>query len=299
MQFVKRKKLQKRKYEITRKNLLFYRNNVIITLHLRPIFKERIKTMPSTNDKEQLSVTEEAVPEEAATPETAPNGEKQQKPPKNRKRKALIFLIVLLAAAAVILPLTFVNYDALFQKLTGREETKITYYPADYESDIFQSEEYLSHIGADLTVTVNADGIGAYTYPFTDMESAAEAFGQLEAYNCGAGTLGKYLLALMTGCDSRAEQTAYKELFFPEAQTDLPLSFPPQKIYNIKLIYAGTYDYEGAQHERWKVSLEVVRNDGSALSWLPARDGGEGWFLLREDENGFKIALIAPIGSMN
>ena len=270
--------------------------------------------MSSTNDKEQLPVNEAAAPEtpspadEPAAAEDNPGeeqpgeeqpGEKQQKPPKNRKMGALIFLIVLLVAAAVILPLTMVNYDALFKKLAGREETKITYYPADYESDIFQNEEYLSHLGADLAVTVNADGIGAYTYPFTDMESAAEAFGQLEAYNCGAGTLGKYLLALMTGCDSRAERENFRALFFSDAQKDLPDSFPPQKIYGIKLIYAGTYDYEGVQHERWKVSLEVVRNDGSSLSWLSARDGGEGWFLLRDDGSGFKIALIAPVLGMN
>ena len=260
--------------------------------------------MPSTNDKEQLSAIEEAAPAdepaavEEKTGEEQP-GNKQPKPPKNRKRKALIFLIVLLVAAAVILPLTFVNYDALFKKLTGREEQQIIYYPADYESDIFQSEEYLSHIGADMTVTVNADGIGAYTYPFTDTESAAEAFGALDAYNNGAGTLGKYLQALLTGCDSRAERENFITLFFPDAQKDQPLSFPPQKIYNIRLVYSGVYEYEGQQHDLWKVSLEVVRNDGLALSWLSARDGGEGWFLLRDGGEGYRIALISPILPMN
>ena len=152
-----------------------------------------------------------------------------------------------------------------------------------------------------MTVTVNADGIASYSYPFADTASAKEAFAQLDAYNGGAGTLGDYFYALLTGCDSRAEQQDFRALFTKEAQKDLPLSFPPQKIYNIRVVYAGTYDYEGQKHERWRVSLEVVRNDGSALAWLPARDGGEAWFLLRDDgpETGFKIALISPIKSAN
>ncbi len=231
-------------------------------------------------------------------------GEKQEKRQEKKhapKRTALICIAAVLLLLAISIPLTFIDYDALFLKISekhGKEE--IIYYPADYQSPIFENEEYRSHFGEDMTVKIKEDGFAEYAYPFTDMASAEEVAEKLQDYKNGAGVLGKYFYALLCGCDEPEEQKNFLGLFAEEYRKELPRSFPPQKVYNIRLEYCGDYEYEGEKTKRWRVSYEVVRNDGTVLNFSDSRDGGEAWFLVREGtEDADEIRMIAKIKYMN
>ena len=218
-------------------------------------------------------------------------------------------LLAVLLLAAILIPLSFVNWNALFHPARYEE---IEYYDPDYRGDIFENEEYLSHLGKELSVTVCTPGEVEYNHPFTDRESAEAVFAEIGSYGRGAGTIGAYLSALMNGCDTPAEQKVFRALFAEdykifggkgrvsakETSSELPLSFPPQKIYNVRLDYAGKYEHEGKTTDRWKVSIDVVKNDGTVLNYFGARDGGEAWFLVSEEETP-RIVLISGIIPMN
>ncbi len=215
---------------------------------------------------------------------------------KRKKKRAVIFGTVILVLLVVTTALSSVDYNRLFEKIAEKDRTDVVYFPPEYGADIFENEEYMSHVGSDMAVRIRADGIAEYTYPFSDLETARQAFGELENYGYGAGVLGRYFCALLSGCISERELRAFYDLFSEEYENELPISFPPQKIYGIKVEYWGKYEYEDRLTDRWRVSYEIVRNDGTVLNFNDSRDGGEAWFLLEESSEGnYRISVINGI----
>ena len=244
----------------------------------------------SLQPEEQLPAQEEDAPQ---TPEEEnPDGEKTDEAKAKRKRKVLIFVLALLVLAALMLPLLFVSYDDVRDVfIDGRNNNKIQYVSADYQTDIWTSDAYNGK-NVRKALYFNVDGSSG-EHLFHDMQSAKEVFALLDDLPFGADTLGRYFIFLLEGLDESGTES-FKSLFSAGYDRSLPRKFPPQKVCNVYLEY-DTKRYTGDGKYLWRVSFEVINNDGLAVDYLQYRDNGSAWFTLKEYSGGYRIESISTI----
>ena len=212
---------------------------------------------------------------------------------KRSKKGAIIFIAVLLALLALSLPLLFLDIDDLFERAPVRE---IKYYPADFTNSIWDSEEYASYFP--LYLRICEDGFANYeTTPFSNIEEAKISFADAEKYQHGASAIANYFYATLVGCDSVEEEKAFRALFTEDYEDGIPTFFPGQKVYNIQMFYEGQGD---GGTEIWKVSFDIVKNDGTVFNYTGARDGGNARFFLKSGTDGvYRISDIVGIVKVN
>lgn len=184
---------------------------------------------------------------------------------KTKQKKRLIILFVISVVIMIVLTvLNNIDFDALLDKITEKDndrEHDIFFFDPDYESNIFENEEYLSK-----NRLINYSD-GALTYPLIDKDDIAAAGG------CGEFFI-KYFDLLTKG-----DAEEYNALFTPEYYTEgnEPLKqFTMQKIYNItaELIFSQTITEKGNHHGDtlycFKVSYCIMQNDGTFRSDMPS-----------------------------
>lgn len=231
----------------------------------------------SENGPENAS--EFPAPEEKEPPQKADKGRK--------KRLALIFILSMLLLLAITLPLLFLDFGEVKDRLFPVKKQEIHYCAPDYQSNIWTDESYLKILGQKGYLELE----GGLKFYFRNQESAEEALSQLAQETHGGAVLSAYLNNLLTGAEGETIQKFYA-LFSPAYEGTLPNRFPMQKLYGIRLEYQGTND---RQFEEWIVSFSILENDGTVVRYLASRDEGEARFVLEERGDNYFIREIHGI----
>lgn len=155
---------------------------------------------PSENGPENAS--EFPAPEEKEAPQNADKGRK--------KRLALIFILSMLLLLAITLPLLFLDFGEVKDRLFPVKKQEIHYCAPDYQSHIWTDESYLKILGQKGYLELE----GGLKFYFRDQESAQEALSQLAQETHGGAVLSAYLNNLLTGAEGEAIQKFYA-LFSP------------------------------------------------------------------------------------
>lgn len=228
------------------------------------------------------------------SPESAPefispegNEQPQNVEKKRKKRLALIFILSMLLMLAITLPLLFLDFGEVKERLFPIKRQEIHYCAPDYQSNIWTEKNYLTVLQQKGYLELE----GGLRFYFQDKESAEEALSQLAQENHGGEVLSAYLSSLLAGAERDAIQKFYS-LFSPSYEGTLPNRFPMQKLYGIHLKYQGMNDQ---QLEEWIVSFSILENDGTVVRYLSSRDEGEARFVLEERGDSYFIREIHGI----
>ena len=188
------------------------------------------------------------------------NTTKKQKKPLTPRKKILLGLLIILGimTASVIVSVIFevaVNgeyYSAFYSGGSGYEPLDVLFAPADYETDIFEDENYLSmnraikYIDGAQSTEVALDEDGSFF-------GSGLVFFQ-KYFNCVSG--GDYETYQTLISDNYDEKNAYP----------IPEKFTMQKIHSISVEHRGDADTIVSQNEvrrYYVVKYQIYQNNGT------------------------------------
>ncbi len=188
-----------------------------------------------------------------------PGGKKQKKKLSPRKKILLGFLIILgVMLASVVISVIYevaVNgdyYTAFYSDGSGYEPLDILFAPADYETDIFEDQNYLSmnraikYIDGAQSTEVALDEDGSY-------------FGE------GLVFFQNYFNCVIGG-DYEAYQTLISDDYDTKNAYPIPEMFTMQKIHNISVEHRADADTIVSQNEvrrYYVVKYQIYQNNGT------------------------------------
>ncbi len=197
---------------------------------------------------------------------------------KESDKKKVKKIIAVLAAIAVLSALILLVIELLPDGKNSKKDERELYffYPADYESDIFENEEFLKknrnikYISSGLSVSY-------------DIESFSK-LGEAQAF------LADYFSALWQGDEDRLNEMFTKEYFEDEEPYgDITM----QKIYNISVEDLGSSD-TGTDTTTYYFSITymIMENDGTFRRDLDSDAERPLYFEIISDKNGIMINYI-------
>lgn len=122
----------------------------------------------------------------------------------------------------------------------------LSFYPADYDENIFEDEEYMS-LNRYLSYTKGSD-----TYTITDSEYSR--------YDVTVGFFAEYFDSVING-----EYETYDEYFTDEyfEENSNKSRFTPQKLYDINVKFKSTKAVDGATSYIYYVTYKIFENNGT------------------------------------
>ena len=171
----------------------------------------------------------------------------------NKKSKVKIGIVIFLLFAVLVSLLTLIDFEALYQKLSGPVKVnKPTYSeddfsPADFYTDILTDPEYTE---LDIVMTWQENGV---TEKLSD--------NNYMKYDEEGELVYRYFNSLITG-----DAKTYNSLFSAEylEKNGEQAAFPMQRVYAMKVtVRERSEDNVGAEHLTIKLLYKIQRNDGT------------------------------------
>lgn len=122
----------------------------------------------------------------------------------------------------------------------------LSFYPADYNEDIFEDEEYMA-LNRHISYTKGSD-----TYTITDDDYLK--------YDVTVGFFAEYFDSVING-----EYETYDEYFTDEyfENCSNKTRFTPQKLYDINIKFKSTTAVDGATSYIYYVTYKIFKNNGT------------------------------------
>lgn len=202
----------------------------------------------------------------------------------NKSKKAVAVILIFMAAV-LLLSLIFLIIVPFF---TGslkapdkRSGGNITFYPADYEHNIFGDEEYMQEERRIL-----------YT------EGGQSRFLTEEEYNINDNPvllfLSKYFEFLING-DAENLKACYSDRMVKAL--DLPDAITMQRLYDINIEYISVADKVGKGGDeyyeyQYKIDYKIMRNDGTFRRDIESRSSKPQYFVIKYNMDNIEITDV-------